>query len=429
MVEISWFSVIERQLSVNSGNCLIEFQFADLHNLPIIPQCKRRIEIGRMEAHVELNGFQGKVTIHEPVLRYPGNPILTCHDVNKVWGTDGRLYTYTVHNAGMAEVTGENGKHQTIMLFRSHIADGRSVIGKAVSDNGLNSWRVDSRPFLLPAAESDLYAEGVDINSVIESEAGGVEDMRVNPVGSGLYVLTYSAYHEQIPDRVKVMMALTRDFESVVRYGPISEQDMRNVVIFPEPDRNKKWVALLRPNDKAREVSGSGHIGGSFAEICAGFAPSPTGPWEIGNVILRSGHGPSAFQAKIGPGAPPIRTRYGWLNIFHGVRSTMAGNPYTLGVAFHDLEDPTDPSKIRISAKPLLMPSASDCSVRETDYVHVLNIVFCCGALTGQDDTVAIYYSGNDTVMNVGLANIQILNEMCDVFRFNPLTGQHLYSL
>ncbi len=385
--------------------------------------------MGRTEAHVELNGFEGIVTINEPVLRYPGNPILTCHDVNKVWGTDGRLYTYTVHNAGMAEVTGANGKNQTIMLFRSHIADGRSVIGKAVSDNGLNRWMVDPRTFLLPATENDVYAEGVNINSAIEAEAGGVEDIRVNLVGSDLYVLTYSAYHEQIPDRVKVMMAVTKDFKTVVRYGPISEQDMRNVVIFPEPDRNKTWRALLRPNDKGMEIPGSGHIGGSFREICAGFAPSPTGPWEIGNVIMRSGHGPSAFQAKIGPGAPPIRTRYGWLNIFHGVRSTMAGNPYTLGVAFHDLEDPTNPSKIRISAKPILMPSASDCLVRETDYVHVPNVVFSCGALTSQDNTVAIYYSGNDTVMNVGLANIQILNEMCNVFRLNPLTGEHLYSL
>lgn len=385
--------------------------------------------MGCMEAQVELNGFRGIVTINEPVLRYPGNPILTCHDVNEVWGTDSRLYTYTVHNAGMAEMKGENGKNQTIMLFRSHVADGRSVIGKAVSNNGLNGWMVDPKTFLLPATKNDIYAEGVDISSVIESEAGGVEDIRVNPVGSDLYVLTYSAYHEQIPDRVKVMMALTKDFKTVVRYGSISEQDMRNVVIFPESDRNKRWRALLRPNDKGREVSGSGHIGGLFGETYAGFAPSPTGPWKIGNVIMRSGHGPSAFQAKIGPGAPPIRTRYGWLNIFHGVRSTMAGNPYSLGVAFHDLDDPTNPSKIRISAKPILMPSASDCLLRETDYVHVPNVVFSCGALTGKDDTVAIYYGGNDTVMNVGLANIQILNEMCRIFRLNPLTGKHLYSL
>ncbi|MGE5328257.1 MAG: glycosidase [Deltaproteobacteria bacterium] len=378
-----------------------------------------------MQEHVELDGFGGMVTINEPFLRYPNNPILTCHDVNKVWGKDNRLYTYTVHNAGMAKVTDTNGNTQTIMLFRSHIADGRSVIGKAVSDNGLDGWNVDPWPFLLPATKNDIFAEGVDIASVIEAESGGVEDLRANPVGDGLYVLTYSAYHEQIPDKVKVMMAVTKDFKTVVRHGPISEQDMRNVVIFPEPDSNKKWRALLRPNDKAMEASGAGHIGGSFAEICISYAPSPTGPWESGNVIMRSGRGPSAFQAKIGPCVPPFKTKYGWLNIFHGVRSTMAGNPYSLGVAFHDIEDPT---KIRMSAKPLLMPSASDCRVKETDYVHVPNVVFSCGALL-KDDTVVVYYGGNDTVMNAGLASVRILSEMCDVFCQNPLTGQYLYCL
>ncbi len=385
--------------------------------------------MGLTEAKVELNGWVGTVTINNPVLRYPGNPILTCHDVKKAWGGDVRLQTYTVHNAGMAEVTGANGRKQIIMLFRSHIADGRSVIGKAVSADGLNNWAVDPRPFLLPAASDDLYAAGVDIDAVIEAEAGGVEDMRVNPVGGNSYVLTYSAYHEQIPDRVKVMTAVTTDFKTVIRYGPISEQDMRNVVLFPEPDKNGQWIALLRPNDKARELYGSGHIGGSFGEIWVGFAPHPIGPWELGWVLMRSGHGPSAFQAKIGPGAPPIRTRYGWLNIFHGVRSTMAGHPYTLGVAFHDLEDPLNPSKIRISAKPILMPTASDCKAGETDYIHVPNVVFSCGALAGHDDTIVVYYGGNDTVMNVGLANTQVLNEMCDVFRLDPLTGEHRYYL
>jgi predicted GH43/DUF377 family glycosyl hydrolase len=389
-------------------------------------QFQRGIIMSCVEAHVELNGFSGTVTINEPVLRYPNNPILTCHDVNKAWSNNSHLHTYTVHNAGIVEVTDSNGKKQTIMLFRSHIADGRSVIGKAVSDNGLNGWIVDPRPFLIPANRNDVFAEGADIDSIIEYEAGGVEDLRANPVGNGLYVLTYSAYHEQIPDRVKVMMATTTDFKTVIRHGPISEQDMRNVVIFPEPDNNKKWRALLRLNDKTAEASGSGHIGGSFGEICIGFVPSLTGPWEIGDVIMRSGHGPSSFQAKIGPCTPPIKTKYGWLNIFHGVRSTMAGNPYTLGIAFHDIEDP---SKLRISTKPLLMPTASDCRVRETDYVHVPNVVFSCGALLGDDDTIAIYYGGNDTVMNVGLANVRILNEMCDIFPQDPLTGKHLYSL
>ncbi|MGI6422406.1 MAG: hypothetical protein ACOX0N_09455 [Syntrophomonadaceae bacterium] len=385
--------------------------------------------MGYREARVKWNGFEGTVSINNPVLRYPGNPILTSHEVNKVWAHEARLHCYTVHNAGMAKVVGSDGQEQTIMLFRSHIADGRSVIGKAVSENGINAWRVDPQPFLLPATEKDIFAEGVDIKSMIEWEAGGVEDIRVNPVGNGSYILTYSAYQNQLPDRVKVMMAVTQDFHKVIRYGPMFQADMRNVVIFPEPDGNGRWRALLRPNDKEQEATGSGHIGGSFTQIVAGFASSPTGPWETGDVIMSSGHGPSAFQAKIGPGAPPVKTRFGWLNVFHGVRSTMAGHPYSLGVAFHDLQDPTDPRKIRLSAKPILMPSLSDCLVKESDYIHVPNVVFSCGVLKGQEDTLAIYYGGHDTVMNLGLANIRILHEICNLFPMDPLSGQHLYSL
>jgi predicted GH43/DUF377 family glycosyl hydrolase len=52
------------------------------------------------------------------------------------------------------------------------------------------------------------------------------------------------------------------------------------------------------------------------------------------------GDGPLAFATEISPGAPPVRTRHGWLSIFHGVHTTMDGNPYVLGVALHDLEDP-----------------------------------------------------------------------------------------
>jgi len=88
----------------------------------------------------------------------------------------------------MAKVTGVNGKNQTIMLFCSCIADGRSVIGEAVSENGSNNWTVEPRPFLLPVTENDTYAEGANISYVIESETGGMEDVRVNRVGSNLYI-------------------------------------------------------------------------------------------------------------------------------------------------------------------------------------------------------------------------------------------------
>ncbi|HUC90046.1 MAG TPA: glycosidase [Patescibacteria group bacterium] len=383
-----------------------------------------------METQVRLGEFEGVVSLNNPVLRYPDNPILTCHDVNEVWGDNPLWQTYTVHNAGMAQILTAEGDPQTLMLFRSHLADGRSGIGKAVSDIGLTGWRIDSKPFLLPAKDSDNFARGLDsraTEAIIEAEGGGVEDLRINPVGNGQFVLTYSAYHETKPNRVKVMIATTSDFETIERHGPISTEDMRNVVIFPEPDKNGQWSALLRPNDKALEEAGASHTGGAFEEIRIGRAPSPTGPWTIGEVIMRSGHGPSAAQSKIGPCAPPLWTPQGWLSIIHGVRGTMDGNPYTLGVAFHDLDNP---AKVHLSAAPILMPSQSDCRVRETDYVHVPNVVFSCGALIlGDGETVAIYYGGNDTEMNVGLSNVGVLREMCNTFAQDPLTGKHLYSL
>ena len=57
----------------------------------------------------------------EFVTRYEGNPILTKADVP--------YKVETVHNAGVVKFG-----DQYIMLFRSHLDTGRSIIGKAVSE-------------------------------------------------------------------------------------------------------------------------------------------------------------------------------------------------------------------------------------------------------------------------------------------------------
>jgi predicted GH43/DUF377 family glycosyl hydrolase len=52
------------------------------------------------------------------VMRYAGNPILTKHDTPYA--------VETVHNAGATKFNG-----QYILLFRSHLRNGRSIIGIA----------------------------------------------------------------------------------------------------------------------------------------------------------------------------------------------------------------------------------------------------------------------------------------------------------
>lgn len=111
-------------------------------------------------------------------------------------------------------------------------------------------------------------------------------------------------------------------------------------------------------------------------------------------------------EMKIGPGAPPVKTARGWLSIYHGVFPTMDGCVYRLGVALHNLEDPS--RIIAVGDEWLLQPE----EVFEiTGYVH--NVVFTCGAVPEEDGTIKIYWGGADKVMCVGTANIESLVDHC----------------
>ena len=367
-----------------------------------------------MERTVDVGTGPHVVSLHEPVVRHPANPVLTARDVNMVWRDPG-LQVVTVHNAGAAVVEGE-----TVLLFRSHLRCGISVVGVARSRDGIGGWTVDDRPFLVPAAASDRYADGVGPAAIIEMESGGVEDARVNPV-DGTFAITYSAYHAQVRNRVRVALATTDDFRTVIRHGAMLDEDMRNVVIFPDRIAGR-YLALFRPNDTT-----PGDAGGAFTQIRAGAADDfRTGRWDVDlEPIMRTGGGPSAFSDKIGPGAPPISTRHGWLNLFHGVRTTMDGNPYVLGIALHDRDDPRH---IHMSSIPVLFPTRADCHVADDDYVHVPNVVFSCGMLRRPDGTLVVYYAGNDTAMNVAFSHEDVLAELCRRFGQDALTGRLLYT-
>jgi predicted GH43/DUF377 family glycosyl hydrolase len=355
------------------------------------------------------------VSLNEPVLRYEGNPILTAHQVNAVW-TEPHLRVVTAHNAGVAVVGSE-----TVMLFRSHLRSGISVIGLARSGSGIDGWRIHPSPFLKPATADERLAPGLDQAAIAEMEAGGVEDPRINPV-DGTFAITYSGYSAAPTPAVRVLVAVSDDFTAVTRYGPVAARDMRNVVLFPERI-DGRYVGLFRPNGQS-----PADTGGSFREILIGYATDfRTGPWEIVDEPVMRTHGsPSAFADKIGPCAPPVKTPHGWLNLFHGVRTTMDGNPYVLGVALHDLRRP---DVLQMSSIPVLFPSRADCRVAETSYVHVPNVVFSCAMLRRPDGTLLIYYGGNDTVMNVAISHEDVLAELCRRYGQDPRSGRLSYAI
>ena len=140
------------------------------------------------------------------IKRFENNPILTREDVP--------YPVATVHNAGVIKFD-----DRYIMIFRSHRLNGRSILGKAVSDDGF-AFKVDKEPFMVPANEGIFK----------EYEEYGVEDPRIVFL-DGEYLITYSAYSRH---GVRVGLAKTRDFKSIERFSLITEADYRNVVIFPE---------------------------------------------------------------------------------------------------------------------------------------------------------------------------------------------------
>ena len=298
------------------------------------------------------------------ITRYQHNPILTRKDVP--------YPVATVHNAGVTKFGDEY-----IMLFRSHKMNGRSILGLARSRDGLH-WKVDPEPFLVPAREGDFA----------QYEEYGVEDPRITYL-DGEYLITYSAYSRH---GVRIGLAKTRDWRSVERFSLITEADYRNVVIFPEKF-NGLYARLDRPHSEISPWS-----------VWISYSPDLRF-WGESKLIMK----PVQYhwdEMKIGPGAPPIRTDKGWLNIYHGVYPTMDGSVYRLGVALHDLEDPSH--IVGVGDDWILQPEEP---YELTGYVH--NVVFTCGAIPEDDGMVKIYWGAADSVMCVGTAKIDDLVDLC----------------
>ncbi len=101
----------------------------------------------------------------EIVKRYTHNPILTKDDIP--------YPVVTVHNAGVIKA-----EDNYIMLFRSHLYNGRSIIGLAESNNGIN-FKVSQEPFITPVNEGIFK----------DYEEFGVEDPRIVKINDDFFAV------------------------------------------------------------------------------------------------------------------------------------------------------------------------------------------------------------------------------------------------
>jgi len=102
---------------------------------------------------------------------------------------------------------------------------------------------------------------------------------------------------------------------------------------------------------------------------------------------------------KVGIAGPPLKTKEGWLLIYHG--SSEKDRIYRLGAVILD-ED--DPRKVLYRSKDPILEPEEDYEL----YGQVPNIVFSCGVARIRDKLL-VYYGGADTVIGVASCNVEEL--------------------
>lgn len=298
--------------------------------------------------------------------RHPSNPILTSAD----WPYP----VNAVFNPAAVRLHGE-----TVLLARVEDRRGVSHLTVARSTNGIDSWSISPEPLLAPE-------DGV------ASELWGFEDPRaVWAEELDRWVITCTAYGPAGP---AVFLATTEDFVTVERHGIIRHPEDKNAALLPYRI-DGRWVLFHRPITA---------FGGARGEILLSRS-SDLVSWSSPEQVLRPREGAWWDSLRIGLGPPPLRTDHGWLLVYHGVKQTVAGQIYRVGLALLDLDEPT--RVLRRLPEWVLAPEAE--YERTGD---VPNVVFP-GGLTYDEtsDQIHLYYGASDTSICVATGQLGELIE------------------
>ena len=184
---------------------------------------------------------------------------------------------------------------------------------------------------------------------------------------------------------VSTSLAASKDLNKWERKGIIFREQNKDVVLFPEKV-NGMYVALHRPE---------GFFGFSRPSIWISYSPDLT-YWGRERSILQP-RPDSWEQDRVGAGAPPIKTKKGWLLIYHGVRTIGEGRAYSAGALLLDLKNPEKILARSNTDKPLIEP-VQNYETRG----FIDNVVFPTGAVEDLDGkSLLIYCGGADSVVSV----------------------------
>jgi predicted GH43/DUF377 family glycosyl hydrolase len=292
--------------------------------------------------------------------RHDANPILTARD----WPYP----VNSVFNPGAAMV---NGRY--LLLVRVEDRRGLSHLCAVHSDNGITDWEIDRFPTLAPLPET------------CPEETWGVEDPRITWIEDlGFWVVAYTAYSEVGP---LVSLATTKDFVNFQRLGPVMPPENKDAALFPVKFKGR-YAILHRP------VPAIGDIG---RHIWISFSPDLR-HWGDHQVLMRARTGSWWDAGKIGLSPQPLETSEGWLILYHGVKDTVGGSIYRLGLALLDRQDPT--RVLKRTDQWIFGPE--EPYERNGD---VGNVTFPCGWIL-QGDELRLYYGGADSCVAVATSSL-----------------------
>ncbi len=325
------------------------------------------------------------------IIRHPANPVLTKKEVP--------FPCSLTFNAG---VTKFQGKY--VMVFRNDYFEQDTLekfrhtnLGLAFSDDGVK-WSVEPQPVLDKTVFND-------------STVSRAYDPRLTVIDGRCYLcFAVDTFHG-----VRGGVAVTDDFHHYEILS-LSAPENRNMVLFPEKV-NGKYCRLERPFP----MYGRGRESWEGTRFDAWFSDSPDlRYWGSTQLVLGVEDVPFAND-KIGPAAPPVKTKQGWLTTFHSVDIDDARGKngwekswkkrYCAGLMLLDLQNPA--KVIGLCPTPLIAPEAS----YETTGTFRDNVIFPGGMILEGSGEVKIYYGGGDAVECLATAHVDDLLKLIQPYQ------------
>jgi beta-1,4-mannooligosaccharide/beta-1,4-mannosyl-N-acetylglucosamine phosphorylase len=238
-----------------------------------------------------------------------------------------------------------------------------------------------------------------------------IYDARITRIDSQIYVVT--AVDLEGGCRLAIWRAAGTPeskwagLDQLVFCGWSAHRDTRNGVLFPEKI-NGRFALLERPNLVA--APGAPATGRSIVLSMSDDLVS----WEDQGPVME-GHF-HYWDELVGSGPPPLKTRHGWLHLYHGVATHFqAANIYQVGAVLLDLDDPR---RVIARTRDNLLEPRLPWELTG----QVPNVVFPGGLTVDSVDAqgfapdtaaVRVYYGAADTVVGLATATVADLISAC----------------